>query len=61
MGAGQSTSGICSSVLEAKFQTFLMVMQQAWICGYRCVIFTEYNKAIHKLLTEKELHFSVHN
>lgn len=56
MEAGQSIGDTCSSVLEAEFQTLLMVMQQAWIHGYRGD-----NKEVNKILTENVLRFDVHN
>lgn len=47
MEAGRSMGGVVFSVLEAKLQALLMAIHQAWIRGYRDVIFEGDNKKVH--------------
>lgn len=58
---GQSKGFVCSNALEAELQALLMAIQHAWSRGYRKVVFEGDNKIVFNLLTDKDIHFGVHN
>lgn len=60
-GAGQCMSSPCSSVLEAELQSLLIAMQQAWIKGYKKIVFEGDNKNVCKLVKGEVLNFPLHN
>lgn len=60
VNAGQSEGEICSTVLEAELQALLISMQQAWIKGYRHVIFEGDNFTATQLVNGNMQNFKVH-
>lgn len=50
MEAGQAEGMICYSALEAELQGLLLSMHQAWIRGYRQLIFEGDNKIVKSLI-----------
>lgn len=58
---GHSQGNMVSSVIEAQLQVLLMAIRHAWCRGYKKVIFEGDNKTVFNLLTNKEVHFGVHN
>lgn len=60
VNAGQSEGEICSTVLEAELQALLISMQQAWIKGYRHVIFEGDNFTATQIVNGNMQNFKVH-
>lgn len=60
LNAGHSSGQVCASSLEAELQALIMAMQQAWLKGYKHVIFEGDNHTVQKLLNGEMQNFKVH-